>query len=170
MPGFTRILYKNGSKFIMMYPPGWRPGDPRQPKVHKEPCVPGPSGDPSFDNHASEPRAHPDGLPDHQLRSPSPDSRDSDSCSSCSSMDDEWSEGSEHAENTDWSYPLKTYLTNLWLPRYKLSARVDLMRYQWPILQGLAQPPLSRKLYMVERIFEWDLSRGFDARACSHTY
>ena len=41
--GFTRMVYDDGYKYIMVYPPGWKYGDPRQPEVYQEPCVPGPS-------------------------------------------------------------------------------------------------------------------------------
>ena len=53
------------------------------------------------------------------------------------------------------------YLAQTWLPKYVLGEQVDpLVRYEWPFLRGLVRVPRTRKLYLVQRIYHWDLLRA----------
>ncbi|KAF8557190.1 hypothetical protein OG21DRAFT_378052 [Imleria badia] len=146
--GFTRTVYDDGYKYTMVYPPGWKYGDPRQPKVRKEPCVPGPSNPSIAGNHFFEPLEY-SGLTDRQPVSAGSGARQGST------------EGAQHAQNTVRSHSLRAYLAQAWLPKYVLGARVNQsVRYKWPFLPVLMRPPRARKLYLVQRIFDRDLRRA----------
>ena len=159
MHGFTRTVYDDGYKYTMVYPPGWKHGDPRQPEVHKELCLPGPSNPRIAESNIFEPRPYPEptGLTDRQPRSTA--ARLRQPVSACSNV--EAPTGAQGAQKTAWSHSLRAYLAQMWLPKYVLGAQVDpLVRYEWPFFRELVRVPRTRKLYLVQRIFDFDLRRA----------
>lgn len=171
MEGFTRITYDNGYKSIMVYPPGWKQGDPRQPEVRKERCVPlGPSRTRAAENYIFEPRVYPEcgNIPDQQPRSSAIPSHQPVDARSNTGQEAPL-EGVQSAQKTTWSHPLKAYLARLWMPKYVLGAQVDTsVRYEWPVLRALMRLPRTRKLYLVQRILDLDLREAVAFSACSY--
>ena len=125
MHGFTRTVYDDGYKYTMVYPPGWKQGDPRQPEVHKEPCVPGPTNPRIAESSFFELRPYPKraDLSDRQPRRTA--------TPACSGAGQGSPEGVQRAQKTVWSHSLKAYLAQTWLTKYVLGAQVDpLVRYE----------------------------------------
>ena len=169
MQGFTRTTYDNGYKYTMVYPPGWRQGDPRQPEVHKERCVPGSSHTRVAESYIFEVRPYPEHghLPDRQPRSTATRSRQPVGAGSSSTGQGPL-EVVHSSQKTAWSHPLKAYLAQAWMPRYTLGAQVDTsVRYEWPFLRVLVRPPRTRNLYLVQRILDWDLRHAVGSCAYS---
>ncbi|KAI9567899.1 hypothetical protein HD554DRAFT_2172949 [Boletus coccyginus] len=155
--GFTRTVYDDGYKYTMVYPPGWKYGDLRQPVVHKEPCAPGPSDPRIAESNYFAARGYHEhaGLTDRQPRSTAARSHQP------AITGHGWPEGMQRTQDRAWSHSLRAYLAQMWMPRYVLDAQVDpSVRYEWPFFRVLARAARTRKLYLVQRIFDWDLRRA----------
>lgn len=161
MQGFTRTVYDNGYKYTMVYPPGWKQGDPRQPEVRKEPCVPGPTNPRIADGSFFSRRPCPErsSVADRQSRSTDPRSRQPSRADGGAVQ--EPPAATQKVQRTPWSHSLRMYLAQSWLPKYVLGPQVDpAARYEWPFLPMLVRIPYTRRLHLVQRIFDWDLHRA----------
>lgn len=166
MEGFTRITYENGFKCTMIYPPGWTKGDPRRPIVRKEPWAPtpttcAPESDVFGRWHPAPPSSDPGPLPTRQPRVTAMHTRRLARPGTSAQP-----QGFQGAECRTWSHPLRTYLAQAWMPRHTLGHVDATVRYEWPFLRVLVRPLGTCQLYLIQRIFDWDLRCSVDASAC----
>ncbi|KAF9218897.1 hypothetical protein BS17DRAFT_790472 [Gyrodon lividus] len=148
MSGFTRIVYRDGYKYTMQYPQGWTPLDQRQVEIRKEPIpteLPPPPRVPlapenrNLERQPTEIIDLPPRRPRHPAAVPGP------SNSNAAPVPTQ--------PNQNWTYSLKAYLSNAWMPQYTLGSRVDMdMRLDWPYLPELVLPSGTRALQVIGRI------------------
>ncbi|KIJ64040.1 hypothetical protein HYDPIDRAFT_28932 [Hydnomerulius pinastri MD-312] len=143
---FTRIRYSPTHKYTEEYPPGWVQGDPRLPVVYQEPLPllnPGPVPQPRIplaaenQNLRSGPAGVVNEAPPHVQRG-----------GVQKEAADTLMEG---GQPESWSYPLKKYLSTVWMPQYTLGSRTN-TRWKWPCHRELQVPPGTRKLQVIRQI------------------
>ncbi|KIK75958.1 hypothetical protein PAXRUDRAFT_835511 [Paxillus rubicundulus Ve08.2h10] len=156
MTGFTRTLYSDGYRYTMRYPSGWTPADHRRPVVHKEviptelPPPPRVSVAPEQQKLEQQPTEIFDLPPRHPRRTAAVLGPSNGNATPA-----------PRQTTQNWSFPLKSYLSNAWLPQYTLGSRIDMnARQEWPYLPDLVLPPGTRALQAIRRIEEIHLRKS----------